>query len=113
MRLRPLALLNRTGAIQALALHPWVFIRPERMHDAGLIEHERVHLQEQEAAGALRWWWRYLTSREFRLHAELRAYRRQIAANGTTVERAAGMLARHYRLNIDVQEAARLLLAQP
>lgn len=112
MRLRPTSLLNYTGAIQAVAIYPWVFIRPSRMRDTGLIEHERVHLEEQ-AAGRVKWWLRYLLSRQFRLDAEVRAYRRQIAAHGTTVDRAANMLVKHYLLNIDKQEAARLLLAQP
>lgn len=113
MRLQPTALLNYTGAIQALAFHPWVFIRPSRMRDTALIEHERVHLQEQEEMGRWRWFARYLLSRQFRLDAEVRAYRRQIAAHGTTVDRAANMLVKHYLLNIDKQEATRLLLAQP
>jgi hypothetical protein len=112
MRLKPTTLLNG-GAIQAVAFHPWVFIRPSRVADVALIEHERVHLDEQEAAGTVWWWAKYLLSRQFRQDAEVRAYRRQMELGGITVERAAHMLVTHYRLNIDLPTAIGLLQAKP
>lgn len=87
----------------ALTLWPLILIRPECRHDAALIAHELVHYREQAWIMPV-WWLRYLLSRKFRLAAEVRAYRRQIALGGITLAQAANMLTQ-YRLGITIEQA--------
>lgn len=92
----------------AITVWPFVFIRPERLLDSGLIEHERVHLREQARWLVLPWWALYLCSRRFRLAAEVRAYRRQIAVGGISISAAACLLL-NYRTGVTYTQAKRLL----
>jgi hypothetical protein len=53
-----------------------------------LIEHEKVHFEQQKAiGGAWKWWNRYLTDKEFRLEQEVEAYQAQIAWHQTRADR--------------------------
>lgn len=45
-----------------------------------LLEHEKVHIRQQEETGADEWWERYFLEPDFRLSQELEAYRRQVIA---------------------------------
>lgn len=95
------------AGFSAMTVWPFIFMRPECRLDTALIEHELVHYREQ------RWitpWWIacYLLSRKFRLAAEVRAYRRQIALGGITHAQAAQMLMQ-YRLGITLAEAEQSL----
>lgn len=50
---------------------------PERL-SKDIIEHEKIHLRQQEDIGGVEIWWdRYFTDDEFRLSQELEAYQRQ------------------------------------
>ena len=93
----------------AITAWPFIFIRPEHLHNAALIEHELVHYQEQRWITPV-WVLRYLLSRKFRLAAEVRAYRRQIAIGGITKDQAAQMLTQ-YRLGISLEQANGLFSA--
>ena len=42
-----------------------------------LIEHEKVHFQQQADIGVRKWWDRYLSDVEFRLNQEMPAHRRE------------------------------------
>lgn len=97
------------GGFSALALWPFLFIRPEAATDAALVAHEKVHLQEQARWLVLPWWLAYLASRRFRLAAEVRAYRVQIAY-GLDPERAAQLLTT-YRTGANLEQARELLVA--
>lgn len=103
----------RLFGAHAMAVHPWVLIVPECINDQALIAHERVHLLEQELAGLVRWWWRYLTSPGFRMAAEVRAYRAQIAAGGITPQQAASHIERLYYLGISYDTALLALVGRP
>lgn len=90
---------------------PLIFIRPAYMHDMGLIEHERQHVRQ---------WLRtvglhsilYLASKEYRLKAEVEAYREQLRHYPDDRSLVfAGFLAEKYDLEISVEEAHRLLVA--
>ena len=87
----------------AITFWPVIFVRPEHRHNAALIAHELVHYQEQRWITPV-WVLRYLLSRKFRLAAEVRAYRVQIALGGITQDQAAQMLTR-YRLGITFKHA--------
>jgi len=91
----------------AMTVWPLILVRPECRHDNALIEHELVHYREQ--AWITPWWMvRYLLSKKFRLAAEIRAYRVQIALDGITHAAAAHMLTQ-YRLGITFTEALEAL----
>lgn len=91
----------------ALTLWPFVFVRPERADDAPLMAHEMVHYREQAWRTPV-WVLRYLLSRRFRLAAEVRAYKVQIALGGITPDGAADMLLR-YDLDITNDQALEAL----
>jgi len=88
---------------QAISLWPFILVLPEHSSNTGLIEHELVHYREQAWVAPI-WWCKYIFSKSFRLAAEVRAYKRQIAVGGITKESAVLMLLQ-YNLNISYSEA--------
>jgi hypothetical protein len=60
-----------------------MFIRSEHKDDVRalsvLILHEEQHFSQQRDDGKLRWLWRYVTSREWRVWYEVDAYAKEIA----------------------------------
>ena len=42
-----------------------------------LVEHEKVHIEQQKELGPEKWWDRYLSYEDFRYHQEIEAYRAQ------------------------------------
>lgn len=82
-----------TAAIRVIALPLWPqgfgqawmgrFIVMGRKNDEDVIQrlflHESRHIAQQRAAGNLRWLFRYLTSRRWRLRYELEAYAQNVA----------------------------------
>ena len=91
----------------ACALWPFILVRPAHRGNMALIAHEMVHYREQ-AWITPAWVLLYLVSRRFRLAAEVRAYRRQIALGGVTHEQAAHALL-SYRLGISYAKAMQAL----
>ncbi len=91
----------------AFSLWPFIFVRPEYRNDAALIEHEMVHYREQAWVMPV-WVLLYLASRKFRLAAEVRAYKREIALGAVTHEQAAHALM-GYRLGITLDRAMYVL----
>ena len=85
-----------------------VLVHPSCRGDRLLLEHELVHCRQMRETGWLRFAWRYLTQREFRLRAEVEAYRISIA-NGASLDGCACALARSYWLGITQDEARELL----
>lgn len=130
--------LPRLVGAEAMAIWPLTLVVPERRHDAALLAHEEVHLHEQAAAHlvwascvltigtalwvvlgvspwwlllalAPPWWALYLLWPAFRLAAEVRAYRVQIAARGISPAQAAQAIATRYRLDIAAPDALAML----
>lgn len=58
----------------------WPLVLIDGPDNAPLLAHERVHWSEQWRWLVLPWWLLYLLWPQFRLRAEVRAYRVQIAA---------------------------------
>ena len=88
-----------------------VLVVPGHENDAALIEHEKVHCRQiREAGGALAFWWRYLTDKEFRLDSELDAYRVQLGWQPHRLWEFARLLATRYRLGITAEHARLMLL---
>lgn len=52
-----------------------IYAKSEMAQD--VIEHELVHMRQQEAMGPDHWWQRYLEDPFFRLHEEIEAYQVQ------------------------------------
>lgn len=80
----------------AVTVWPFIFVRPERAHNKPLIEHELVHYEEQREAKVVPWLLKYWLSEDFRIDAEVRAYKKQIEEGGITVLGAANMLLKYH-----------------
>lgn len=94
-----------------MALTPdLILIHPRARGDAGLIAHEQKHCEQQRRDGALRWWWRYLTDHDFRLAAEVEAYRISYQHRPGRLNSFAIQLATCYRLDVTAEEAMRLIV---
>lgn len=91
----------------AITFWPFIFVLPDKQSNKPLIEHELVHYREQAWITPI-WILRYALSRRFRLEAEVRAYKRQLALDGITQDQAAEMLCR-YGLGITLAQAKQLL----
>ncbi len=87
----------------AFTCWPFIFIRPSMIGNTGLISHEMVHYNEQGFL-SLFWLARYFLSKKFRLEAEVRAYKVQIACNGISIHNAANMLLK-YKLDLTIEQA--------
>lgn len=96
-----------SAGFDALTVWPFIFVHPGK-ETPGLIEHERVHWREQMRWLVLPWWALYLLSKRFRLAAEVRAYRRQIAVGGISIVSAAMQLTK-YRTGVTYAQALSLL----
>jgi hypothetical protein len=88
-----------------------VLVHPAARHDAGLLAHEMVHVEQMRRDGTLRFLWRYLTSRRHRLGYEVEAYWVSVRHAPHGLERFARALAHGYWLGIRVQDALALLAA--
>jgi hypothetical protein len=90
----------------AFTAWPFIFMRDKT--DEALLTHETVHYEEQRKAGTLSWLMRYAKDKDFRLAAEVRGYKAQIATGHMSVERAADFLIQ-YGAGISHAEAVALL----
>jgi hypothetical protein len=86
-----------------------VLIRSDHKHDKGLHAHELVHCDQQAEQGAVIWWFRYLTSRDFRQAQEVEAYKTSVAHAPHRINQFAHTLATRYRLGITSEQAFSLL----
>lgn len=87
-----------------------ILIRPEFIKNKPLIAHEMVHQRQMLHLGVWTFWFRYLTSKDFRLNVELEAYRVQVK-EGASLDRAAQNLTKYW-LSITNTEAKNLLEKQ-
>ena len=91
----------------AITLWPFIFVDDRHKDNNPLIVHEMVHYNEQAWISPI-WWIRYLLSTKFRLAAEVRAYKAQIAVGGLTIQEAAVWL-RKYSSSLTNSEAVSML----
>ena len=87
----------------AVTVWPFIFVLPSYRSDAALIAHEMVHYREQAWITPI-WLLRYFLSRSFRMAAEVRAYKVQIALGGITPLGASQMLLT-YDLDLTPEQA--------
>jgi hypothetical protein len=93
----------------AITVWPFIFVRPEYAADKGLMVHENIHYQEQGILVPI-WWIKYAFSKTFRVAAEVRAYKAQIAAGGVSLPIAASWLTT-YDKSLTTEKALQLLKA--
>jgi hypothetical protein len=74
-----------------------------------LIAHERCHQQQMARDGTLRFYWRYLTSKEARQDYEIEAYMVWVQVEPNDLWRCVRALTGSYGLGITDQEAVELL----
>lgn len=84
----------------AITVWPFILIRDNARQDAALLAHERVHFKEQPWGLVVGWWLLYALSERFRLAAEARAHRAEVAAGGS-VDGAALSLMRYGNINFE------------
>jgi hypothetical protein len=81
---------------------PFIFIRPERKGDVGLLEHEKTHVK-QFWKNPLMFLW-YVFSKKARYAYELEAYRVQMKYSPERVYGFASTLATKYGLNLPIEK---------
>ena len=87
---------------------PIILIRPSRRGDAGLLEHEKVHVaQFWRSLGILPLLSLFIPS--LRLKFEVEAYRKQLESNPGSALYFAGFISTKYGLSISVTDALKLL----
>jgi len=91
----------------AVTYGPFIFIRPTKREDIGLLAHEKTHVKQ---------FWRnplfglfYLLSSKARLKYEVEAYREQLKYHPDRLDAFATSLATKYNLGITKEAAASLL----
>lgn len=112
-------------ADMAQAVYPWVYL-PEDQYDdfndgnvsdwlAGVFIHERLHLEREVDQGPLRYGFKYLTSKDFRLEEELLAIQAQMAYLHTVggsydiEEKATQFAGEEYREIMEYESAVEIL----
>lgn len=88
----------------ALAIFPFILVRPTHAQDQALIAHEEAHLWHQLRHGILPWFLLYLCSWRYRLRAEIIGHCKQIRMGGITIEEAARRIITNYNIPIEEGE---------
>jgi len=85
-----------------------MFIKAQFKNSVALHKHEETHQMQMRRDGLLKFWFRYLFSKKYRLNYEVEAYRVQIS-HGASLDGCAKHLAEMYFLGIDIDQAKKLL----
>jgi hypothetical protein len=89
---------------------PFIFIRPQYRHDKGLLEHEKVHVEQAIRGLFIIHALRYLLSDSYKLACEVEAYRVQLKHSPKNALLFAQYIAHKYGLNISAENAYALLV---
>lgn len=94
---------------RGITLAPWLILIPLwAKTDKAYLAHEQKHAAQQRLEGALRFWFKYLRSPQYRQAVEVEAYKTQIA-HGATVVDCAHQLSTGYKLDLNMSQAWALL----
>lgn len=88
MKVRVLPL-PRWAPMAGLTVYPFVFIQRGQ---EGCLPHEMVHIEQQRRDGLLRFGWRYLISKRWRVAYEAEAYAVDVRSGRLSLDRAAAHL---------------------
>jgi hypothetical protein len=91
----------------------FIVIRSDFRDNRGKHEHELEHIEQAYRGLLVVYALRYLCSRSYRFHAEVAAYKREIATYpaGTSIDFAVRALVNEYGLQVSEDDARRALLA--
>jgi len=90
---------------RGICLTPWLIIIPKWARgDAAYLAHEQVHAEQLRRIGVIRFWWRYLRDKRFRLAMEIPAFKAQCAIDKNYTHWA-WCLATEYNLDISQEQA--------
>lgn len=93
-----------------ITLAPWlVLISSDHRANAELHAHEAIHAGQQRRDGVLVFWWRYLTSKAWRLVYEVEAYHESYRVDPDRLWSYARWLAGSYGLDLDIGEAVKMI----
>lgn len=95
------------GKFSAMTYGPFIFIRPTRKGDAGLVAHEQTHVKQFWRNPLFGLW--YLFSKKARLGYELEAYKAQLPHDPSRLNALAEALANRYGLGLSVGDAKRMI----
>lgn len=91
---------------------PWLMILAyDQRNNAALIAHERCHQEQQRRDGLLTFWWRYMTSKSWRLSYEVEAYKVWLRVAPEDEWIVCRMLAGSYDFDLTIEKARELLVA--
>lgn len=96
------------ASFSATTCWPFIFVRPDKADDKALMAHEMVHYEEQAWITPY-WLLRYWLSKSFRLAAEVRGYRAQIAAGVPLFNAAFWLTNTDYGFDLSIEQAQALL----
>lgn len=91
----------------AITLGWIILIRPSQRYNAGLLAHERVHVEQFKRTWGL-FCIRYLCSKKYRFQYEVEAYKKQLSfaySYDAAVQQYASLLFYNYNLDITLAEA--------
>ena len=93
---------------KAIALRHFIILHSSKWHDDALIEHEIVHLEQQEEHGLFKFVWKYFTSSTFRFTMELDAHTIEVL-RGNDINKVAKTFSENYNLDMSAMEAKRFI----
>jgi hypothetical protein len=89
---------------------PWLLILSSaNRNNAALIAHEQCHQSQQRRDGTLRFWWRYITNKAWRLAYEVEAYKVWLDVQPLDAGKVGMWLCKNYGFDIELSEAFELL----
>ena len=75
--------LPRWFPLDGFALGESIWVKPDR---PGLMQHEMVHIKQQQSVGKWRFLWRYIISPSYRVSVETAAYKVQGVSSAAIVD---------------------------
>lgn len=86
-----------------------MILSSKHKNNAALIAHESCHQEQQRRDGVLTFWWRYLTSKSWRLAYEVVAYKTWLKVQPLDIYTCAISLAHGYDLDLTSERALEIL----
>ena len=94
---------------RGICVNQWLILMPQRVRGQyAYVAHEQCHQEQMRKTGTWTFWWRYLTDQQFRINAEVEAYKVQIEF-GETLDYCAYQLSIGYRDGMPLADAYKLL----
>jgi hypothetical protein len=89
-----------------------IVISKDYLNKTALIAHEKHHQKQQLRDGTLTFWFKYLTSKEYRFNMELEAYKVWVQVSPKDTENVINWMINSYGFNV-TRDELRILLKEP